>query len=289
MSGPATILERLGRVTPLGIRFWDDAAHVAVSDGLSVTVFPAERPHSRAHARPNAASNTFVLPQLPGPRVPEEEFGLGDAAFWQQVQPRPFVIEVIDRRGYYQPFTLDISLPFKGLAVPPYLGLASPPSEVVSLFPTASRPVPAGIAVVRADLQTPIDGAGGLGPASWAVMEVQAGATPPVRGLADREGRVAVLLPYPEPTASPARPSSPPFPSGTSLVDQEWPVRISVFYEPETPAPDIPNLRRTLDQLPAIAWIEDAGGRRPLGDQVLRYGQELIVRSVVVTPAGSPP
>jgi hypothetical protein len=289
VSGPATVLERLGRVTPLGIRFWDDAAHVAVSDGLTVTVFPAERPQLRAQARPNAMSNTFVLPQLPGPRVPEEEFGEGDAAFWQQVQPRPFVIEVIDRRGYYQPFTLDLSLPFKGLAVPPFLGLASPPSEVVSLFPTASRPVPAGIAVVRADLQTPIDSAGGLGPASWAVMEVQAGPTPPVRGLADRNGRVAVLLPYPEPTASPARPSSPPFPSGTSLIDQEWPVRISVFYEPETPAPDIPHLRRTLDQLPAMPWIEDAGGRRPLGDQVLRYGQELIVRSVVVTPAGSPP
>ena len=118
---------------------------------------------------------------------------------------------------------------------------------------------------------------------------MQVGTLPPVRGLADREGRAAVLLPYPEPTLAPARPASPPYPSGTSLGDQEWPVRLSVFFEPATPTPVIPNLRRTLEQLPAIASIEDASGARPLGDQVLRYGQELIVRSVVVTPAGSPP
>jgi hypothetical protein len=162
---------------------------------------------------------------------------------------------------------------------------------VVPLFPTASRPVPAGFAVVRADLRTPIAGAnGGLGPASWAVLEVQVGALPPVRGLADREGRVAVLLPYPEPTPAPARPSSPPYPASTLLVDQEWrPVRVTVFFEAVTPTPTIPNLRRALEQLPAVATIQDAGGTRPLGDQVLRYGEELIVRSVVVTPAGSPP
>jgi len=287
VSGPATVLERHGRVTPLGIRLWDDATHMAVSEGLVVTVFPPAQPERRATARPNAI-NTFVLPQLPGPRVPEEEFGDGSDAFWRQVQPRPFVIEVIDRRGYYQPFTLDLLLPFKGHAVPASVATASPPSEVVSLFPTASRPIPAGIAVVRADLETPL-GDGRRAPASWAVMEVQVGTTPPVRGLADRNGRVAVLLPYPEPMPGPARPSSPPYPGGTSLAEQEWPVRVTVFYEPVAPAPDIPNLDRALEQLPAMAWVEDAGGRRPLGDQVLQYGQELIVRSVVVTPAGSPP
>lgn len=288
MSGPATVLERHGRVTPLGIRFWDEATHAAVSDGLAVTVWPSGAPERRASARPNSIG-TFVLPRLPGARVVEEEFGEGDDAFWSQVQPRPFVIEVIDERGSYQPFTLDLSLPFRGLAAPAYGAPASPPSSVVPLFSTASRPVPAGVAVVRAELRTPLAPDGRLAPASWAVMEVQVGTTPPVRGLADREGRVAVLLPYPEPTPGPARTSSPPYPSGTSLVDQEWPVRVSVFYEPAEPVPLVPNLRRTLEQLPAMAWIQDAGGTRPLGDQVLRYGQELIVRSVVVTPAGSPP
>ncbi len=289
MSGPATVLERLGRVTPFGIRFWDDAAHKTVSEGLVVTVFPQAQPRLRVSAFVNRAG-TFVLSQLPGPRVPEEEFGEGDDAFWRQVQPRPFVVEVIDQRGYYQPFTLDLALPFRGPAVAAHIVPASPPSEVVPLFPTASRPVPSGMTVVRAELRTALPGPERrLGPASWAVLEVQAGTEPPVRGIADREGRVAVLLPYPEPTPAPARPSSPPYPGGTSLADREWPVRLAVFFEPASPPSVIPDLRRTLEQLPAIASVEDAGGARPLGDQVLRYGQELIVRSVVVTPAGSPP
>lgn len=288
MSGPSTVLGRHGRVTPLGIRFWDEATQTAVSEGLVVTVFPPGHAERRATARPNGIG-TFVLPHLPGPRVPEEEFGEGDEAFWSHVHPRPFIIEVVDRRSYYQPFTLGILLPARGRAVPGLIAPASPPAEVVPLFPTVGRPIPAGIAVVRADLQTPIGDAGRLGPAPWAMLEVQVGSTPPVRGIADRSGRVAVLLPYPEPTAGPARPSSPPYPGGISLHEQEWPLRLSVFFEPVTPTPQAPDLQRTLEQLPAMAWVQDAGGMQPLGHQVLRYGQELIVRSVVVTPAGSPP
>ncbi len=291
MSGPAIVLERLSRVTPLGIRFWDEAAHAVVSDGLIVEVYPEGQPQRRAPARPNRIG-TFVLPKLPGQRVLAEEFGEGDAEYWSAVQTRRFVIEVGDRQGFYQPFTIDVSLPAQGHVVPPYAALTSPPSDVVPLFPTSSRPVPAGAAVIRADLRTPVAGGGGRlehGPASWALVEAQVGTAPPVRGLADREGRVAILLPYPEPLPGPARPSSPPYPAGTSLREQEWPVRLSVFFEPITPAPSVPDLRRTLEQLPAIAWVVDASGTRPLGDQVLRFGQELIVRSVVVTPAGSPP
>lgn len=289
MSAPTRVLERHGRVTPLGIRFWDEAINAAVAEGLEVTVYPSEDAARRAEARPNAIA-TFVLPRLPGPRFPEQEFGLGDDEFWSRVAPRAFGVEVRDRRGYYQPFTLDVKLPFRGLAVPAFVPPTSPPSEVVALFPTASRPVPAGIAVVRSELYTPVPGREHeLQPASWAVLEVQVGTMPPVRGLADREGRVAILLPYPEPAPPRARPASPPYPAATPLHAQEWPVRLTAFYEPVTPAPSIPDLRRTLEQAPAMVWTQDAGGRRPLGDQVLRYGEELIVRSVVVTPAGSPP
>jgi hypothetical protein len=38
-----------------------------------------------------------------------------------------------------------------------------------------------------------------------------------------------------------------------------------------------------------MAWVEDAAADGLSAIQVLQYGQELIVRSVVVTPAGSPP
>jgi hypothetical protein len=266
MSAPGRVLERHGRVTPLGIRFWDEAINAAVSEGLEVSVYPAQDAgypspdaQRRAAARPNTIA-VFVLPHVPGPRVPEEEFGLGDDAFWSGVEPRPFIIEVQDRRRYYQPFTLDVKLPFRGLAVPAFVPPTSPPSEVVALFPTANRPVPAGIAVVRSELYTPVPGREDeLQPASWAMLEVQVDTMPPVRGLADREGRVAILLPYPEPAPPRARPASPPYPAATPLHAQTWPVRLTAFYEPVTPAPDI------------------------------LYGKELIVRSVVITPAGSPP
>ena len=125
-------------------------------------------------------------------------------------------------------------------------------------------------------------------PASWAVLEVHVEGQPPARGVADREGRVAVIFPYPEPIAGPARPTSPPYSSGQSLWDQEWTVRLEAFYDPLMPAPCRPDVCRTLVQRAAMLWA-DSSGTRPLPEQTLRYGQELIVRNPFVTTAGSPP
>jgi hypothetical protein len=282
VSDATVVLERHSRVTPLGIRFWDDATHSAI-DRLAVEVYPVGDPQRRATARPNRIG-TFVLPQLPGPRDVSSEFGAGDDAFWQGVKRRPYVIEVSDPAGDYQPFRFEQRLPTRGHAVPDCLPVTSPPSEVVPLFSTVSRRVPAGMAVVRAELRV----ARTNEPASWALVDVQAGTTTSVRGVADREGRVAVLLPYPEPIASPARPSSPPFGAGTSLRDQHWPVRMAVAYEPLTPAPQVPDLCRVVQQPPAFAWA-DAAATVPLGDSDLQYGRELAIGSVFVTTATSPP
>ena len=287
MSPQTIVLQQITRVTPLGIKFWDDATASVISDGLVVEVYPRGDPERRVAARPNRIG-IFVLPRLPGPRDPAFEFGAGDRAFWQRVQPRPHVIEVIDRNGFFQPFTVEQPLPVRGLAMPPCLPPASPPVDAVPLFSTSSRPVPTGMAVLRADLMARVPGQTDPAPASWAVVEVHVAGQTPVRGLADREGRVAVIFPYPEPTPSPARPMSPPFPSGQSLWDQEWPVRIDVFYDPVVPAPLVPDLCRTLNQGPAMVW-SDASASTPLPDQPLRYGQELIVRNPFVTTAGSPP
>jgi hypothetical protein len=65
-------------------------------------------------------------------------------------------------------------------------------------------------------------------------------------------------------------------------------VRLDVFFEPDDPPPRIPDLCRVLGQAPAFAWA-DAAATRPLAGQRLYYGQELIVRAVIVTPAASPP
>ena len=290
MSGPAATLQLLTRVTPMGIRFWDEAAGRVVSNGLVVEVYPRDMPERRVVAHPNRIG-VFVVPRLPGPRDPAFEFGAGDAAFWRRIEPRPYIIEVSDRDGHFQPFTLEQPLPAQGIVVPACLPPQSPPVDAVPLFSTPSRPVPTGMTVVRTELRTSgalVAGTVQPAPASWAVLEVQVAGQPPVRGIADREGRVAVIVPYPEPIASPARPTSPPYAAGQSLWDQEWTVRLDAFYDPVVPAPIAPDLCRTLNQPPAMLWAGSTG-TRPLPDQTLRYGQELIVRDLFLTTAGSPP
>jgi hypothetical protein len=79
-------------------------------------------------------------------------------------------------------------------------------------------------------------------------------------------------------------------------VDQEWSVALDAFFEPLSPVPTIPDLCRTLTQTPATLWA-DALQLHPLGEQTLRYGRELMVRSegaddrsvVIITPSASPP
>ena len=93
MSGATVTLQQLTRVTPLAIRFWDEAAARVVSDGLVVEVYPRDARERRVAAHPNRIG-VFVVPRLPGPRDPAFEFGAGDAAFWQRIEPRPHTIEV---------------------------------------------------------------------------------------------------------------------------------------------------------------------------------------------------
>jgi hypothetical protein len=141
------------------------------------------------------------------------------------------------------------------------------------------------MAVVRADL---VAGRIVPAPASWALLEARVPGQPPARGMADREGRVAVIFPYPEPVAISARAVSPPDSPGQSLWDQAWTVRLAVFYDAVAPAPDVPDLCRALDQSAAELWT-DRRGIDPLPAQTLRYGQDLIVRGAFVTTVGSPP
>jgi hypothetical protein len=279
------LLHRTTRVASLGIRFWDEVSARVVSDGLVVEVYADGEPERRAAAVPNRLG-VFVLARLPGSTDPAFEFGNGDAAQWSQLQARSHVLEVSDRNGHFQPFTVDHPLPAKGVTVPPCLPAASS-TTAVPVFSTPSRPVPEATAVVRANLSF-APASGDPVPAAWAVLEVHVAGQPPARGVADRDGRVAVIFPYPEPVTSAAPAMSPPETSGPSLWNQEWTVRLAAFYAHATPAPVIPDLCRMLDQPAAMLWT-NARGTRPLPDQSLRYGRELIVRDLFLTTAGSPP
>ena len=161
----------------------------------------------------------------------------------------------------------------------------SPPlTGAVPLFSLPSRPVPAGSAAVRAELTD----AGTGEPAAWAVLEVKAPGVPLARGIADRHGRVLVLLPWPEPpwqsTTSP--------PAGSTLSGQTWPVELAVRYSPGSP-PDAeagpPDLCTVLTQLPATLAGEESPAVPVQADE-LAFGRELVLnegerRTLLVTPA----
>src|SRR5262249_11364033 len=123
----------------------------------------------------------------------------------------------------------------------------SPPPlmiERVPLFSAPSRPVPGPLAAVRTQLVE----LGSERPAAWALLTVSIDGGGPGTGLADANGRVAVLFPYPDrprPTLA-----SPPQPTN----DFRWTVKLTAYYvprPPNTPAPEVPELGDVLAQLSA--------------------------------------
>jgi hypothetical protein len=158
--------------------------------------------------------------------------------------------------------------------------MESNPTPALPLFSAPSREAGGGLAAVRATLWDAAAGA----PAAWALMEVRVPGQPTVRGLADREGRVALVFPYPEPAAFAEQ--SPPPPAGP-FSRHEWPLQLFASYAPRRPAPPRPSLPAALAQPRATLWA-DAARTVPLTRATLRAGQELVVRSFEA-PAASPP
>jgi hypothetical protein len=181
----------------------------------------------------------------------------------------------------------------------------SPPDPTfgIPLFSTPVRMVPTVVAVIRADLWDPQAGPSQQGgPAAWALLEAQVPGRPVVRGLADAQGRVALVFAYPEIVttglASPpdVSPQSPPT-EGTSLREQSWPITLQATYERRHPVPLILPLDEMLAQPPAQLW--EVFPQTEMLQVTLRFGQELVLKSSLragrlrselwITPAGSPP
>lgn len=297
-------------VAPLGLRFHDVATGASVGSGLVVTVYPANNSERRVEAFVNR-SGTYVLHHAPGMRAFEQ--GAGDDDFWNHPPPsQPFIIEVVDRERRFQPFLFEAELPAaRGLFqwLPPFEpSPPSPPSATksVPLYSAPARALDSGMAVIRADLWNPQASA----PAAWAVVEARLGGELQARGISDERGSLALIFPYPKPTDSPLSSpvESPPVNKNVPLLEQTWELTLAAGYVPASaPAKtaSLPDLRATLDQLnapPAKLWT-DFAGHEELGSVMLRYGQELILKSqdsitvsppapqsvLFITPAGSPP
>jgi hypothetical protein len=272
----APIIERITRVAPLGVLFWDAATARAVSDGLVVT-YPAagsDRP------RRSVANGSHVFPMQDFPGLRETEQGAGDEAFWAAppVQ-RAYRIDVEDQLGRFHPFHFRADLPARDLFVehcssPP----GSPPAgvEALPLFATPGRPTPPATAAVRAQLWDVHADA----PAAWARLDVGAAGRRLASGVADARGQVLVLFPYPE--LQPSFALSPTSPRGR-FSDQTWELELAVFYPSVGAPPTSPGERRDLcdflNQHPA-ALLDRLSPAVPLTRTRLAFGRALDLRTV---------
>jgi hypothetical protein len=277
---PIRILERVTLTAPLGLRFQDVVTGEFIGAGLSVLAYQTGNPARRFQLVANR-SGVYTLHHAAGLL----DFERRDADdVWQAPLPlKTYVIEVTDQERRFLPFRFDVALPARGLYewISPSNGSPVEAEPGIPLYPMASRQVPAGMAVARAELWDAVQSR----PASWAVLETHYNGRLLGRGIADETGRVAVIFPYPAPRASPfASPlGSPPAGSGKPLFSQEWPLELRAFYAPkpvsplEQPPSEQPDLRSALGQKQAALW--DAALTTPLAEAVLRYGRELILRS----------
>jgi hypothetical protein len=306
------VIDRLTMVAPLGLRFWDEVSARIVGDGLNVTAYPADNPARRVEAFANR-SGVYVLRSLPGMRAVEN--GAGDAGFWDNVPiRRMFIIEVIDLERRFQPFSMKVNLPERGVfAWQDPMG-SSPPSPAIGvpLYSSPSRQAPPSLAIVRAELREWQPGTNHEGrPAAWAVLEARSSGRLLARGFADEQGRVGLIFPYPEPvthTLGSPPASSPPAAAAPQLRDQEWTIEVVASYGRLHPAPvgdrpSLADLSDILTQPSASLWADSERGRA-LTEANLQFGRELVLRSrdftaspiegapksvLFITPAGSPP
>lgn len=283
---PIRVLETIGRVSPLGCRFYDAVQDRIVYEGLQVTAYLLSTPEKRRSAVVTR-SGAFSFRQIPC--LTALEFGMGDDDYWQSLPPaKKAAVEVIDLQGQFQPFWFEVDVPMKGLVVSICGETSSPPESSVGipLYSAPTRSVKEGIAVLRAQLWDATEDV----PASWAYIEVWNGTTLRRRGIADREGRLAIFFPYPD--LDVLAPGSPPLDT-QPLHGKVWSLEIRGHYQRWDPVPDIPNICEVLAQPTAQLWSGDSP-LSPLSTVQLEYGRELVVKStprseLLISTAGSPP
>jgi len=260
--------EVITRVTPLGVRFVDEATGATVRDGLNVR-YPSARGAGTARAIPTPG-DVFALYDIPGLRASEQ--GAGDDAFWlAPPSARTIRVEVDDAAGRFQSCSFAVQVPFRGLLRLgcTQLSPAVPRAPSIPLLSTPARVAPAGMAVVRTQLRDLTNDI----PAAYAVLEVSAGLGGSVaRGLADREGRVQALVPYPAP------------PDGLSggplaLTSATWELAFAVRYSPGAVSGLHPDLCGMLGQSKVTAVASRLSPQLPLSSWPLVYGQDAVLRT----------
>jgi hypothetical protein len=287
MIASVKIIDEFTRVAPFGVCFHDSATGLRINDGLEVTVCPALAGvlNKKQFALPNR-SGVYVLQRI---ALPENfSYGSGDAIFWRNNPPqKTHTVKVFDIESRFVPFQFTAVLPVQGLykweSIPP--GSPNRTSLSVPLYSSATRKVAGGTSVVRAQL-VEIDDA----PASWAVLEAYFSGELVARGIADREGKVALIFPSLPPQTHPFA-SPPENATRVALGEQKWVLNFIVKYQPDifqnSPPSQIqndvfeqvvPDLRLALAQAEGSLW-NDRTKTDVFDSAILEFGKELILRS----------
>jgi hypothetical protein len=260
--------DRVVRIAPLGLRLWDLAVDAPAQPGLHVT---CRLPGGRQVTALRTPSGCYAVRSVPG--LHAAEYPEDETHYWYHPPARTTArVEIIDSARRYLPLALAAELPHRGL-VQPFCRAPGPEAPVVPLFSSPVRPVPAGVAVVRAQLEL-VSG----GPASWAHLTVHLPDAGEAYGMADGRGSAAVFFPWPEP--------QPPA-DGADAVPlrlQEWTVTVAARFGrtvagvavPVAESDGVPELCTLLTQRPArlLAGLDD-----PLPAARLVFGRDLVLRS----------
>lgn len=275
------VRDRLTIFTPLGIRFWDPALDIQVNEGLAVTARPLDT-RGRTISAFRTTSGIYAFQGLPGLHTVEYPRGQPLPSRSPPAMTR-FLVEVRDKKRCFLPVAFTVSLPYQGIFPTGSLhGLPVGGPPGFYLFAAPTRPVPATLAVVRAQL-TEHGTNNSEKAAPYAVMEVQGPDGQNWYGLADERGCLAVLFPYPTFSSHSGELSSSP--PGTDNR-QRWMLSIGIRYAPATlrfpPDSSLPELRSIFNQGSGTIWpSRTASSGQPISrlSAELIFGEELVLRS----------
>lgn len=298
MMSRVRVWERATRHALFGFRVWDIAAATQLVDGLKIDVTTGAQTSLRRRAFVNR-SGIYSASGLPG--LSQVELNKDDPVLGNK-PPRRFKVEVFDPADRYLPFSFNADLPVTSDEYRQTRGLfnwnmpwTSPPqpfvflneegaspvlmNKHVPLFSTPSRPVPGSLAVVRAQLRE----FGTDRPAAWCLVTVSIDTVIRGIGLADQEGRIAILFPYPE------RSLSSPLSAKNAF---SWSIELTAYYVPypaDTAASMIPDLADVFMQLnsPCTLFYSTASPPQALSALPLEYRVPLTVRTEI-TATGKP-
>ncbi|MCO6435000.1 hypothetical protein [Nitrosomonas nitrosa] len=268
-------IERRVIFTPFGIRFWDPALNNQIRDGLTVTARPLQGIEKNITGV-CTASGIYAFHGLPG--LHEAEYSLGTSTPDGSLPfSRRFIIMVKDNQLRFLAAVFTVDLPFRGIYPTDYFSSLGNNLPGFYLFSAPTRKSNSTLAVVRAQLKEKTNSSDRK-PAANAVLEIIEPNDRVWYGIADEQGSVTVMFPYPTFTGSPGIRLSLPL----AEQNQHWSLRIKVRYAPaELIRPNgsqIAELRSILNQTQGNLWSNTT---TPLNEilSTLRFGEELILRT----------